>query len=194
MSLRAGHSMNVEEFLARFGDKTERYELLDGLPIPRSTGTAAHARIVRRVIGALRRQLSGRPWRPVSEAPVPIDRATLLVPDVMVSFKPFDQASAESSDPAVVVEVVSSDTQARDRGDKWLKYATLASLQHYLLIATDDHRIESFSRCDAARWTYRTYQDGLKANVALPALDVCLLSAEIYEGIDLDRRGGARTS
>ena len=194
MSLRAGHSMNVEEFLARFGDKTERYELLDGLPIPRSTGTAAHARIVRRVIGALRRQLSGRPWRPVSEAPVPIDRATLLVPDVMVSFKPFDQASAESSDPAVVVEVVSSDTQARDRGDKWLKYATLASLQHYVLIATDDHRIEAFTRLDAARWTYRTYQDGLKANVALPALDVCLLAAELYEGIDLDRRGGARTS
>ena len=38
MSLRAGHSMNVEEFLARFGDKTERYELLDGLPIPRCAG------------------------------------------------------------------------------------------------------------------------------------------------------------
>jgi Uma2 family endonuclease len=194
MSLRAGQSMDVEEFLARFGDKTERYELLDGLPIPRSTGTAAHARIVRRVIGALRRQLSGRPWRAATETPVPIDRATLLLPDVLVSFKPFDQASPESSDPAVVVEVVSSDTQARDRGDKWLKYATLASLQHYLLIATDDHRIESFSRCDAPRWTYRTYQDGLKANVALPALDVCLLSAEIYEGIDLDRRGGPRTS
>jgi Uma2 family endonuclease len=194
MGLRVSQSMDVEEFLARFGDKTERYELLDGLPIPRSTGTAAHARIVRRVIGALRRQLSGRPWRAVTETPVAIDRATLLVPDVLVSFKPFDQPGPEGSDPAVVVEVVSSDTQARDRGDKWLKYATLASLEHYLLIATDDHRIESFSRLDAARWTYRTFQDGLKANVALPALDVCLLAAEIYEGIDLDRRGAARPS
>jgi len=194
MGLRAGQSMDVEEFLARFGDKTERYELLDGLPIPRATGTAAHARIVRRVIGSLRRQLSGRPWRAVIETPVPIDRATLLVPDVLVSFKSFDQADPESSEPTAVVEVLSGDTQARDRGDKWLKYATLASLQHYVLIATDDHRIEAFSRLDAARWTYRTYQDGLKANVALPALDVCLLAAELYEGIDLDRRGGARTA
>jgi Uma2 family endonuclease len=194
MGLRVSQSMDVEEFLARFGDKTERYELLDGLPIPRSTGTAAHVRIVRRVIGALRRQLSGRPWRAVTETPVPIDRATLLVPDVLVAFKSFDQPGPGSSDPAVVVEVVAGETQARDRGDKWLKYATLASLEHYLLIATDDHRIEAFSRLDAARWTYRTYQDGLKANVALPALDVCLLAAEIYEGIDLDRRGAPRTT
>ena len=194
MGLRVSQSMDVEEFLARFGDKTERYELLDGLPIPRSTGTAAHVRIVRRVIGALRRQLSGRPWRAVTETPVPIDSTTLLVPDVLVAFKSFDQPGPGSSDPALVVEVVSGETQARDRGDKWLKYATLASLEHYLLIATDDHRIESFSRLDTARWTYRTYQDGLKANVALPALDVCLLAAEIYEGIDLDRRGAPRTS
>ena len=67
--------------------------------------------------------------------PLPIDRSTLLVPDVMVLFKPFDQARCESSDPAVVVEIMSGDTQARDRGEKWLKYASLASLQHYLLIA-----------------------------------------------------------
>lgn len=193
MGLRASQTMGVDEFLARFGDKTDRYELLDGLPIPRSTGTPAHARIVRRIIGGLRRQLSGRPWRAVGSTPVPIDRATLLVPDVLVAFKAFDQPGTEDSEPAVVVEVLSGDTQARDRGDKWLKYATLASLQHYVLIATDDHRIEAFSRQDAARWTYRLYQDGLKANVALPALDVCLLAAEIYEGIELDRRGGPRT-
>jgi Uma2 family endonuclease len=191
MGLRASQTMGIDEFLARFGDKTERYELLDGLPIPRATGSPAHARIVRRIIGALRRQLSGRPWRAVSETLLPIDRATLLIPDVLVAFKPFDQG-ADKSEAAAVVEVLSGDTQARDRGDKWLKYATLDSLQHYVLVATDDHRIEAFSRQDGARWTYRVYQDGLKANVALPALDVCLLAAEVYEGIDLDRRGAPR--
>jgi Uma2 family endonuclease len=193
MGLRVGQPMGVDEFLARFGDKTERYELLDSQPIPRCTGSGAHARIVRRVMGALRRQLSGRPWCAVSEMALPIDRSTLLVPDVMVLFKPFDQPRSESIDPAVVVEVMSGDTQARDRGEKWLKYASLASLQHYLLIATDDQRIEAFSRLDAARWTYRTYQDGLNTTVGLPALDIGLLTAEVYEGVDLDRRAGPRT-
>jgi Uma2 family endonuclease len=192
MGLRAGQSMGVEEFLARFGDKTERYELLDSQPIPRCTGSGAHARIVRRVMGAFRRQLSGRPWRAFSEMPLPIDRSTLLVPDVMVLFKPFDQPRSESIDPAVVVEVMAGDTQARDRGEKWLKYASLASLQHYLLIATDDQRIEAFSRLDAARWAYRTYQDGLNTTVGLPALDIGLLTAEVYAGVDLDRRAGSR--
>ena len=192
MGLRVGQSMGVDEFLARFGDKTERYELLDSHPIPRCTGGGAHARIVRRVMGAFRRQLSGRPWRALTEAPLPIDRSTLLVPDVMVLFKPFDQPRCESIDPAVVVEVMSPETQARDRGEKWLKYASLASLQHYLLIATDDQRIEAFSRLDAARWAYRTYQDGLNTTVGLPALDIGLLTAEVYEGVDLDRRAGSR--
>ena len=193
MGLRVGQTLGVDEFLARFGDKTERYELLDGQPIPRCTGSGAHARIVRRVIGALRRQLSGRPWQAVSDAPLPIDRWSLLVPDVVVLFKPFDQLRPQSVEPAVVVEILSGDTQARDRGEKWLKYASLASLEHYLLIATDDQRIESFSRLDAVRWTYRTYQDGLNTSVGLPALDICLLPAEVYEGVDLDRRNGART-
>ena len=193
MGLRVGQTLGVDEFLARFGDKTDRYELLEGLPIPRSPGSAAHARIVRRVIGAFRRQLSGRPWRAVSDTPVAIDRWTLLVPDVLVLFKPFDQPRTDSVEPAVVVEVLSADTQARDRGEKWLKYASLASLQHYLLIASDDQRIEAFSRLDALRWTYRSYQDGLNTSVALPALDIGLLPAEVYEGVDLDRRGGVRT-
>jgi Uma2 family endonuclease len=193
MGLRVGQPMGVDEFLARFGDKTERYELLDSQPIPRCTGSGAHARIVRRVIGAFRRQLSGRPWRAVSEMPLPIDRSTLLVPDIMVLFKPFDQPRCDNIEPAVVVEVMSGDTQARDRGEKWLKYASLASLQHYLLIATDDQRIETFSRLDPERWTYRTYQDCLNTSVALPALDICLLPSEVYEGIDLDRQNGSRT-
>ena len=46
-------------------------------------------------------------------------------------------------------------------------------------------------RLDAARLAYRTYQDGLNAIVGLPALDIGLLSAEVYEGVDLDRRAGS---
>lgn len=192
MGLRVGQILSADEFLTRFGDKTGRYELLEGQPIPRCAGSGTHARIVRRVVGAFRRQLSGRPWRAVSDMPLPVDRWTILVPDVLVQFKPFDQSDQESVAPAVVVEVLSGDTQARDRGEKWLKYAALASLQNYLLIATDDQRIEAFSRIDAERWTYRTYQDGLNTSVALPALDICLLPAEVYEGIDLERHGGVR--
>ena len=193
MGLRVGQSMGVDEFLARFGDKTERYELLDSQPIPRCTGSGAHARIVRRVLGAFRRQLSGRPWRAV-ERDAAADRPLDLVGAGRHGPVPApDQACSQAVDPAVVVEVLSGDTQARDRGEKWLKYASLASLQHYLLIASDEQRIEAFSRLDAARWAYRTYQDGLNTTVGLPALDLGLLTAEVYEGVDLDRRAGPRS-
>ena len=42
-------------------------------------------------------------------------RSTLLVPDVMVLFLSPDQACSQAVDPVVVVEVLSGDTQARDR-------------------------------------------------------------------------------
>ena len=45
----------------------------------------------------------------------------------------------------------------------------------------------------AARWAYRTYQDGLNSIVGLTALDIGLLAAEVYEGVDLDRRAGPRS-
>ena len=194
MGLRASQSMGVDEFLARFGGKTERYELLDGLPIPRSTGTAAHARIVRRVIGALRRQLSGRPWRAVTETPLLVDRATLLIPDVVVAFKSFDQPAAGKQ-------------RSRGRGRGPVRrhagprprrqVAEVRDAREPAALRPDRHRTTTGSRRsarqDVARWSYRVYQDGLKGNVALPALDVCLLAAEIYEGIELDRRDGPRT-
>ena len=36
MGLRVGQILSADEFLTRFGDKTARYELLEGQPIPPS--------------------------------------------------------------------------------------------------------------------------------------------------------------
>lgn len=184
--MAAHQRMTVEEFLALFDADLEYHELIDGRPAPREADTPAHTRIVRRVINALRRQLSGRPWRALSGVPLRIDRWNLLVPDGIVLFQTFDQQRPDSLEPAIVVEVSSGDRQTRDRGEKWPKYSTIETLQHYILIAADEHRIELFSRTGADQWSYKSYHDGLNAVVALSALDICLLPAEIYEGVDLD--------
>lgn len=184
--------MTVEDFLAGLGTEVEGYELIDGRPAVRGAGSVAHAKIVERAVTTLRRQLQGRPWRVASRVPLRVDRWDLLVADVVVSFQPFGPVQPESGDPAIVVEVSSGDVQARDRAEKWPKYATLESLQHFVLIATDEQRIESFSRAEINQWSYKDYRDGLHAVVPLTALDICLFPAEIYEGVDLDRRTGLR--
>lgn len=186
--------MTVEDFLAGLGTEVEGYELIDGRPAVRGAGSVAHGQIVERVVTMLRRQLQGRPWRVASRVPLRTDRWDLLVADVVVSFQAFGQAEPECGEPAIVVEVSSGDTQARDRGEKWPKYATIESLQHFVLIATTEQRIESFARVDVGQWSYKDYRDGLHAVVALTALDICLFPAEIYQGVDLDRRTGPQLS
>jgi hypothetical protein len=65
MGLRVGQCMGRRRVSRALRRQGRSYELLDSQPIPRCTESGAHARIVRRVIGAFRRQLSERPWRAV---------------------------------------------------------------------------------------------------------------------------------
>ena len=90
--------------------------------------------------------------------------------------------------PVIVVEVVLPETEAADRGAKWLHYREVEGLEHYVLIAADAHRVELFSRQGSHQWSYRNYDDGLHRMLELSALDICLLLAEIYEGVELASR------
>ena len=48
--------------------------------------------------------------------------------------------------PSVVVEALSRSTEDHDRGAKWVAYRDLESLQHYVLIAQAERRVEVYSR------------------------------------------------
>ncbi|HEY2156393.1 MAG TPA: Uma2 family endonuclease, partial [Isosphaeraceae bacterium] len=48
--------------------------------------------------------------------------------------------------PAVIIEVLSPSTEDYDRGDKFLRYRRLDSLQEYVLVAQDQVRVERYTR------------------------------------------------
>jgi len=57
--------------------------------------------------------------------------------------------------PSVIVEVLSKNTEAYDRGDKFEFYQTLESLQHYVLVTSfGKPKVEIYTKKTAKDWGY----------------------------------------
>jgi Uma2 family endonuclease len=89
-------------------------------------------------------------------------------------------AHERTSDPTVIVEVLSDITESDDRGDKWAHYQRIPSLREYVLVSQKSPRIEVFSRDAVQRdlWHYRDHGPGTHATV--PSLEVSLSVDTIY--------------
>lgn len=78
--------------------------------------------------------------------------------------------------PAVIIEVLSSSTEAYDRGEKFERYKTIPSLRDYVLVSQARRLIEVFSRERA--WERTSAGSGAK--VLIPSIDVTLDVDELY--------------
>lgn len=97
------------------------------------------------------------------------------------------QVYAEFSDvlmnPRVIIEVLSPNTEAFDRGVKFVHYRTyLASLIDYLVVAQNRPLIEHFARGPNGQWVIATATD-LSESVKLASIDCVLPLAEVYDQI-----------
>ncbi len=89
------------------------------------------------------------------------------------------------TNPILLGEVLSPATEAYDRGDKWASYQTIPTLQHFLLLAPDQARVELYTR-EANGWHFEAHE-GLEAVVALPALGVTLALADLYAHVGFEQ-------
>ena len=86
--------------------------------------------------------------------------------------------------PIVLVEVLSPSTEQYDRGKKWLRYQTIPSLKHYLLIAQDEPRVEHYFRQPDNKWLLET-RYGLDSEVEITSINCTLRLRDLYEDIEL---------
>lgn len=87
------------------------------------------------------------------------------------------------TNPSIIIEVLSSSTEAYDRGDKFTNYKSIPSLREYLLIAQHRPHVSHFVRQADGSWNQREFND-LDAVVKLVSLDCELSLREIYEDLD----------
>jgi Uma2 family endonuclease len=85
--------------------------------------------------------------------------------------------------PTLIIEVLSNDTEAYDRGLKFKLYRALPSLKQYLLISSRDVGVDLFTRGSDEQWRLTGY-DQLDDTVQLTSIDCQLRLADIYEKVD----------
>jgi len=104
-------------------------------------------------------------------------------PDVVVVPTTDREDSHIITSPVLIVEVLSENTEATDRGKKLQEYCSLSSLQYYLLVSQDATIIECYSRLNTG-WQY-TFYTQQEDKITLDFFQTTLSPAEVYEGIDI---------
>jgi Uma2 family endonuclease len=86
--------------------------------------------------------------------------------------------------PRVLVEVLSSSTEAYDRGAKFAHYQSIGSLEEYVLVTQTSKRVEHYRRLETGQWLL-SVSEGDDALLVLPGLGCQIPLAELYEGTEL---------
>jgi Uma2 family endonuclease len=104
-------------------------------------------------------------------------------PDVMVVCEPEDSQLEFQTRPCLIIEVLSSNTIATDRQEKFLAYQKIPTFQEYVLVAQDKIAIEVYRKDPLGHWRPKTLSK--KDNLHLESLGLTLTLSEIYEDIFL---------
>jgi Uma2 family endonuclease len=98
--------------------------------------------------------------------------------------------SQATTNPIVVIEVLSPSSEGDDDGDKRLDFQSLPSLSAYVVVAQDERRVRVYRRDDRGAWSGDpgVYLDGQRFQ--LPTLSSAIAVTEVYAGI-LDAGGGS---
>lgn len=182
---RSGHRYGYDEYLAYERDSGLKHEFDDGEILAMAGGSRRHNALASRISAALERGRSRGCFAFSSDQRVRIlatGRATY--PDATmvcgpIEGDPADPSGATITNPNLVVEVLSSPTEAEDRGSKWQHYQLLASLEDYVLVSQTEARIERYRRLPSGHWEYVDLREGVLALACGATIDL----AELYDDL-----------
>jgi len=180
-----------EQYLALERRAEYRSEYFNGEIFAMAGASREHNVIAGNVFASLHSQLKGRPCETYqNDMRVRVSETGLYTyPDVVVACgEPvFEDAEVDTLlNPTLIIEVLSTTSEAYDRGDKFEQYRTLASLQEYVLIAQDRYRVERFVRQADGQWLFSA-ANRLDQVVSLASIDCRLPLAEVYDRLELPK-------
>lgn len=188
LSKRASYA----DYLAAESNSDSRHELIDGVIVAMAGGSDEHNAITSRLamLCGLRARSGCRHYSPDQRFWIEATGRGRYSDGSMICGRP-DHPPHDpqaTTNPVVVIEVLSPTSEGDDDGDKRRDFQTLASLQAYVLVAQDARRVQVYRRDDSGAWREHAdaYADG--DSFELPTLTQALGVAEVYDDI-LDATG-----
>lgn len=103
-------------------------------------------------------------------------------PDLSVTCDQRDRENAlYITYPCVIVEVLSSSTEAYDRGKKFEKYRRNPNLVDYVLVSSEEMAIDIYHKNNAGEWVIHSYRESDR--VELKSMGLMVPIEQFYEDI-----------
>ncbi len=142
-----------EEYIAGELQSEIRHEYFAGRVFAMAGASRTHNTIAANLQGELYLHLRGKPCRPfMADMKVRISAASddcFYYPDILVECSPTNAPKYFSTEPVLIVEVLSPDTERTDQREKLFAYRTLPTLHTYILAAQDKREITIFHKTDS---------------------------------------------
>ncbi|HYE38098.1 Uma2 family endonuclease [Methylocaldum sp.] len=186
MLSRKHEILSEEEYLRMELDNPARHEYVAGEVFAMTGTTLRHNIIAGNLFAALRAHLRATPCRVfMADVRVRVEKANAhYYADILVSCGPgvqkIDLQTRAVDDPSLIIEVLSTHTEATDRREKLLAYRTLPSLKEYVLVSQNEARVEIHRRLPESGWENIEYSG--PEVVEFASVDLRLDMREIYEG------------
>lgn len=178
--------ISSEDYLKGEQNSPIKHEYRRGEVYAMAGASNAHVLIALNIASALRNHLRGSGCLTyIADTKAHIESInTYYYPDVMVSCdqrdKVFDNFLRY---PCLIVEVLSSTTEAFDRGDKFADYRHLESLQEYVLVSQTRMSVECFRRNSEGQWVLYPYS--AEDEIHLASVNFECAITDFYEDVIL---------
>ncbi len=196
-SVAAQTYLTPEEYITTERKATLKSEYLSGEIVAMSGASNAHNLITMNTANGLYNQLAEQGCRVyASDMRVGISEGvSYFYPDVAVvcdapRFE--DDAFDTLINPQVIIEVLSASTAGYDRGEKFIRYRQLESLQEYILIAQDQVHVEHYFR-QGKQWILSEFS-ALENVLPLVSIGAELSLRQIYRFVELETDVAVQTT
>ncbi len=196
-SIAARTYLTPEEYIAAERKETLKSEYLSGEIVAMSGASDTHNLITMNTSNVLYNQLADRGGRVyASDMRVGISAGvSYFYPDIAVTCdKPRfeDDVFDTLINPQVIIEVLSDSTAGYDRGEKFIRYRQLESLQEYILISQDQVLVEHYLR-QGERWILSEFSV-LEDGPPLASIKAELPLHQIYRFVEFETDAPVQTA
>src|SRR5512140_3262308 len=180
------------DYLATEQNSDSRHEFIDGVIVAMAGGSDEHNAIASRfaTLFGVRLPRGCRSYTPDQRFWIEMTSHGRYSDGSIICGKPAHPAHDHqaTTNPLVVVEVLSPTSEGNDDGDKRRDFQSLASLQAYVLAAQDARWVKVYRRTERGDWREQpdVYHDG--ETFELPRLTRAISVGELYDDV-LDTAG-----
>lgn len=185
MMARPKAKLSEQEYLAGERDGLVCHEYIDGEVHAMAGASRAHGVILNALAFALTPKARGKScqlYTSVMKVRLTLgDKTIFYYPDLVLTCQPDDKDPYFSTQPRLIVEILSETTERIDRREKLLSYIRIDSLVEYVIVEQARRSVEIYRRRND--WLPDTFEE--TGEVRLDSLDCTLTLEEIYADLAL---------